>query len=127
KDVADALLEGDTTTMGKYPYWKILRNIDGKKVQLGMMSAERSMFSLTPDGAEILVKLGKNIVEIMDFELKGSLFAVGVVKADHNIRIGDDIVAVCNGVIKGVGVAVMCGEEMEQMKRGIAAKMRHYH
>lgn len=126
KEVAEALVSEDTVAMGKYPYWKIFREINGKKVQLGMMSAERAMFSLTPDGAQVLRDLGKNVVEITDFELKGSLFAVGVVKADHNIRIGDDIVAVCNGTIKGVGVAAMCGSEMEQMKRGIAAKMRHY-
>ena len=73
------------------------------------------------------MKLGKNVVEIMDFDIKGSLFAVGVIKADHNIRIGDEIVAVCNGTVKGVGVAAMCGEEMEQMKRGVAVKMRRYH
>ncbi|MCQ2078499.1 MAG: DUF5591 domain-containing protein [archaeon] len=125
-EVAEALIDENTTTMGKYPYWKIFRNVNGKKVQLGMMSAERAMFSLTPDGAEVLKAMGRNIVEILDFELKGSLFAVGVVKADHGIRIGDDIVCVCNGEIRGVGVAMMCGQEMEQMKRGIAAKMRHY-
>ena len=127
KDVADALLEGDTVAMGKYPYWKIFRKVNGKNVQLGMMSAERSMFSLTPEGGEVLMRLGRNTVEITDFEIKGSLFAVGVVKADHRIRIGDEIVAVCNGVVKGVGVAAMCGEEMEQMKRGVAVKMRRYH
>ena len=85
------------------------------------------MFSLTPEGGEVLMRLGRNTVEITDFEIKGSLFAVGVVKADHRIRIGDEIVAVCNGVVKGVGVAAMCGEEMEQMKRGVAVKMRRYH
>ncbi len=127
KDVADALLEGDTVAMGKYPYWKLFRKVDGKNVQLGMMSAERAMFSLTPEGGEVLMRMGKNVVEIMDFEIKGSLFAVGVVKADHGIRIGDEIVAVCNGVVKGVGVAAMCGAEMEQMKRGVAVKMRRYH
>ena len=126
-DVAKALIDENTVTMGKYPYWKIFRNVDGKKVQLGMMSAERAMFSLTPDGGAILASMGRNTVEITDFELKGSLFAVGVLKADHRVRIGDDIVAVCEGKVKGVGVAAMCGAEMEQMKRGIAAKMRHYH
>ncbi len=127
KDVADALLEGDTVAMGKYPYWKLFRKVDGKNVQLGMMSAERSMFSLTPEGGEVLMRMNRNVVEILDFEIKGSLFAVGVVKADHGIRIGDEIVAVCNGTVKGVGVAAMCGEEMEQMKRGVAVKMRRYH
>ncbi len=83
------------------------------------------MVSLAPDGAKILMGMGKNIVEIMDFELKGSLFAVGVIKADHSIRIGDEAVIVCNGEFRGVGVAMMCGEEMEQMKRGVAVTVRH--
>lgn len=126
-DVASSLMSAGTSAAGKYPYWKLIRSIDGKKVQMGMMSAERGMFSLTPDGGKVLLEKNRNIVEITDFEIKGSLFAVGVIRADHGIRIGDDIVAVCNGEVRGVGVAAMCGEEMEQMKRGIAAKMRRYH
>lgn len=125
--VATDMMDEHTSAMGKYPYWKLVRDIDGRKCQMGMMSAERGMFSLTPDGGEILLRDNTNVVEITDFEIKGSLFAVGVVKADHNIRIGDDIVVVCNNEIRGVGVAVMCGEEMEQLKRGIAAKIRRYH
>ncbi len=125
--VAKDLMDEKTSAMGKYPYWKLVREIGNKKCQMGMMSAERGMFSLTPDGGEVLLHDGKNVVEITDFEIKGSLFAVGVVKADHSIRIGDDIVAVCNGEVRGVGVAAMCGLEMEQSKRGIAAKMRRYH
>lgn len=125
--VATDMMDEYTSAMGKYPYWKLVRDIDGRKCQMGMMSAERGMFSLTPDGGEILLRDNTNVVEITDFEIKGSLFAVGVVKADHNIRIGDDIVVVCNNKIRGVGVATMCGEEMEQSKRGIAAKIRRYH
>jgi Queuine tRNA-ribosyltransferases, contain PUA domain len=90
-----------------------------------MMSPERGMFSLTIDGARIVAGLGKNIVSIQDFQLKGSLFAVGVDSADHSLRIGDEAVVVCNGEVRGVGVAAMCGAEMEQQKRGIAVKMRH--
>ncbi len=127
EQVAKDLMDEKTSAMGKYPYWKLVREIGNKKCQIGMMSAERGMFSLTPDGGEVLLRDGKNVVRITDFEIKGSLFAVGVVKADHSIRIGDDIVAVCNGEVRGVGVATMCGLEMEQSKRGIAAKMRRYH
>ncbi len=126
KEVADAIMDGNTSASGKYPYWKIFREVGGKKVQLGMLSAERGMFSLAPDGAQILADMGVAVVETTDdFAIKGSLYAVGVAKADHGIREGDEAVIVYNGTVKGVGVAMMCGAEMEQAKRGIAIKTRH--
>ena len=128
KDVADAIMDENTYGIGKFPYWKVFREDPEnrqKKTQLCMMSPERGMFSLTMDGAEIIAGIGRNIVEMQDFELKGSLFAIGVDKADHGLRIGDEAIVVCGGKVRGVGVAAMCGAEMEQMKRGIAVKMRH--
>lgn len=125
RDIADLLMDGDTYAIGKFPYWKFIREVDGKKIQMGMMTPERGMVSLTLEGAEVLAKAGYAIVEIMDFELKGNLFAVGVVRADPRIRIGDEAVIVCNGEVRGVGVAEMCGREMTDLKRGIAVKVRH--
>ncbi len=127
RDVADAIMDGSTYGVGRFPYWKIFRDMPngGGRIQLGMMSPERGMFSLTMDGARILAGMGRNTVQIQDFPLKGSLFAVGVEKADPSLRIGDEAVIVCNGDVRGVGVAAMCGREMEQLKRGIAVKTRH--
>ena len=125
RDIADLLMDGDTYAIGKFPYWKFIREADGKKIQMGMMTPERGMVSLTLEGAEVLAKAGYATVEIMDFELKGNLFAVGVVRADPRIRIGDEAVIVCNGEVRGVGVAEMCGREMTDLKRGIAVKVRH--
>lgn len=125
RDIADLLMDGDTYAIGKFPYWKFIREVDGKKIQIGMMTPERGMVSLTLEGAEVLAKAGYATVEIMDFELKGNLFAVGVVRADPRIRIGDEAVIVCNGEVRGVGVAEMCGREMTDLKRGIAVKVRH--
>ncbi|MCL1904985.1 MAG: DUF5591 domain-containing protein [Methanomassiliicoccaceae archaeon] len=120
KDAADELMDGTDVT-GKFPYWKMH---SGKK-QLGMLTAERGMISLTVEGAERLAKINKNVVEMLDFEMKGNLFAVGVSKADHSLRIGDEAVVTLKGEVKGVGVAMMSGAEMEDLKRGIAVKMRH--
>lgn len=125
RDIADLLMDGDTYAIGKFPYWKFIREVDGKKIQMGMMTPERGMVSLTLEGAEVLAKAGYATVEIMDFELKGNLFAVGVVRADPRIRIGDEAVIVFNGEVRGVGVAEMCGREMTDLKRGIAVKVRH--
>ena len=121
KDIADRIMDENTFGTGRFPYWKIQRN----KVQLAMMSEERGAFSLTVDGGKVVAESRRNIVNMMDFELKGNLFAVGVIDADPGIRIGDEAVVMKNGEVVAVGVAVMSGKEMTQLKRGIAVKIRH--
>lgn len=128
RDIADILMDENTYAIGKFPYWKFIKEDPEdrkKKTQLGMMTPERGMVSLTLEGAEILAEAGYATVEIMDFELKGNLFAVGVIRADPRIRIGDEAIIVCDGQVRGVGVAMMCGREMTDLKRGIAVKVRH--
>lgn len=129
KDAADVLMDSNTYAIGKFPYWKLIReNPDNRsdKVQLGMTTPERGgMLSLTLDGAQVMADHGFCIVDVQPFELKGNLFAVGVNHADPGIRIGDEAVIVCEGKVKGVGVALMCGREMTDLKRGIAVKVRH--
>ena len=122
REIADAVMDMDTHGIGKFPYWKIMR---GKNLQLGMLTEERGMISMTLDGAKILAEHNYHIVDIMDFELKGSLFAVGVKDADPSIRIGDEAVIVCNGEVKAVGVAMMSGREMKELNRGVAVRIRH--
>jgi archaeosine synthase len=128
KEAADVLIDENTYVIGKFPYWKIIReNPDKKseKIQLGMLTPERGMVSLTIEGAEVMGPAGYNVVEMTDFEMKGNLFAVGVVKADPGIRIGDEAVIMLDGKVRGVGVAMMSGREMCETKRGIAVKTRH--
>lgn len=121
RTVADAMMDDDTFAIGKFPYWKVNR----KKTQMCMMSEERGGFSLTMDGGKVLAELGTHTVEMTDFELKGNLFAVGVLNADPEIRIGDEAVILRGGVPVAVGVATMSGREMVQLNRGIAVKVRH--
>lgn len=128
REIADLLMDENTYAIGKFPYWKFIREDPEdrkRKTQIGMMTPERGMVSLTLEGAEILAAAGYATVEIMDFELKGNLFAVGVQNADPRIRIGDEAVIVCDGEVRGVGVAEMCGREMTDLRRGIAVKVRH--
>ncbi|MDW5563022.1 MAG: DUF5591 domain-containing protein [Methanomassiliicoccus sp.] len=115
-----ALLDG-CSVMGKYPYLKFLRG----DVQLGMLTPERGMLSLTMDGGKVLMDNGIATVEMGDFDLSGNLFAVGVTGADHRIRTGDEVAIVRNGELEGVGVASMSGEEMVQSRRGEAVRIRH--
>lgn len=128
KNVASAIMDDDTFATGKYPYWKIIRENPAdrtEKTQLGMLTPERGMISLTLEGAEILADAGHAVVNMTDFELKGNLFAVGVLDADSDIRIGDEAVIIRNGKVAGVGVAEMCGREMVQTDRGMAVRVRH--
>ena len=119
-EAADKIMDG-SHVIGKFPYWKIFRGKD----QIGMLTPERQMVSFTIEGASVLAENGINVVEMTEFELKGNVFAVGVVNADEKIRFGDDVVVVTNGKIKAIGVAQMSGKEMVDLKRGIAVKVRH--
>jgi archaeosine synthase len=115
-----ALLDG-CTVAGKYPYLKFLR----ENVQLGMLTPERGMLSLTMEGGAVLLENGVHTVQMGDFDLTGNLFAVGVSAADGRIRAGDEVAIVRNGELEGVGVAAMSGEEMVQSRRGEAVRVRH--
>ena len=117
---AGQLLDG-CEVVGNYPYLKIFHG----KTQLGMLTPDRGMISLTFEGGEAL--MGKCIgqIEIGDFELKGNLFAVGIISADESIRPGDEVIMTHNGRLEGVGVANMSGTEMSDAKRGEAVRVRH--
>jgi archaeosine synthase alpha-subunit len=122
------LMDENTYAIGKFPYWKIIReDPDNRKnkTQLGMLTPERGMVSLTMEGAELLAEEGLFTVEMTDFEMMGNLFAVGVERADPRIRIGDEAIVTLHGKTVAVGVAMMSGREMVVLKRGIAVKVRH--
>jgi len=66
KGISDELLK-DCRIQGKYPYQKIMYN----NTQLGMITKERGLISLTIDGAKILAESGEYWVKIHDdFTLK---------------------------------------------------------
>ncbi|MCX6662400.1 MAG: archaeosine synthase subunit alpha [Euryarchaeota archaeon] len=113
----------DCTISGKYPYQKIM---DGP-TQLGMLTEERGLLSLTMDGANRLGEKEQYWVEISDdFTLKGSVFAPGIVDADESIRIGDEVLVRKKDRLIGVGVALMNGKEMTESMHGEAVKIRHH-
>jgi len=96
--------------------------------QIGMLTGERGLISLTLEGGRKLAEFTGSDYKIMidDFVPKGSIMAVGVEKADEKIRIGDDVVACFNDEVRAVGQAVMPGIEMERSNRGVAVKVRHH-
>lgn len=107
---------------GKYPYQKFLQN----DTQLGMITKERGLISLTLNGAKIVKEFNKYWVEIYDdFTLKGSVFAPGVKDADEAIRVGDEVIVTKQNKLIAVGVAQMNGDEMKKSFYGEAVKVRH--
>lgn len=120
REIADVLMNGSHVT-GKFPYWKIFNG----KEQIGMLTPERQMVSLTLAGAQMLADTGRYVVNAKEFEIKGNIFAIGVDDADENIRVGDEAVVLMNGAVKAIGVAAMSGREMKELQRGIAVKVRH--
>jgi len=119
-DIGSKLCD-DVHLWGRWPNVKLMRGND----QLGMLTGERGMISLTMEGARVIAAEGKYCVEIDDFVPKGNLFAIGVEGASDDIRIGDDVAVVHRGEVRGVGVAVMSPEEMILADRGEAVHIRH--
>lgn len=121
KDIAEKLLI-NCKIKGKYPYLKIIC----KEKQLGMITSDRGLVSLTLEGAIRLSEYNKYWAEIYDdFTLKGSLFAPGVKDSDASIRIGDEVIVLRNNETCAVGVAQMNGEEMKESSYGEAVRIRH--
>ncbi len=120
--VAGEILMDGATVKGRYPFLKII-GPDGK--QRGMLT-DRGMISLTLDGAVALLDAGVYTVEIQDFPLSGSVFAVGIDSATRDIRVGDEVVVAHKGEIRGVGTALMNYRDMTEGKRGAAVRVRHH-
>jgi archaeosine synthase len=114
------ILDGAEVT-GRYPRPRIVKG----RSQLGMLSPERGMISLTIEGAKTLQENDLGVVHIGNFDLKGNLFAIGVESADNSLRKGDEAIIVREGEVVGVGVASMSGREMMELSRGEAVRVRH--
>jgi archaeosine synthase len=116
------MLAKDCVIKGRPPFYKLFY----RDYQLGMITPERGLVSLTLQGATRLAELHTYWVEIDDFFPHGSVFAVGVKDADEGIRIGDEVVVVSDGDVRAVGTALMNSAEMIESNRGEAIKIRHY-
>jgi len=117
---ASLILEG-CKIKGRHPYYKIFH---GER-QVAMVG-QRGLFSLTMEGAKRLAFADSYIVKIDDFVPRGTVFAAGIEGADEKIRVGDEVVVCHDDEIRGVGIAMMDGEEMVESNKGKAVKIRHY-
>ncbi|MEZ3115431.1 archaeosine synthase subunit alpha [Halobaculum sp. MBLA0147] len=118
----DALFEEFTTT-SRYPKLQV-RDDDGE--QLATMVPNYGVLSFTLAGAR---RWGDGDaptkrVEIDDFVPSGSVLAPGVVDADDDVRVGDEVIVEGPSAF-AVGRAQMFGREMRDSTRGVAVKVRH--
>jgi predicted RNA-binding protein (TIGR00451 family) len=60
-----------------------------------------------------------------DFELRGDLFAVGVLDVDPGLRPEEEAVVIKGEAVVAVGVARMSAREMLAASRGTAVAVRH--
>jgi len=132
----DAVFGGEESeavlTTGRYPKLQVWADDDDgghegePGIQLATMVPQYGTLSFTLAGARRWAESDAPTkrVEIDPFVPHGSVLAPGVVDADADIRVGDEV------VIEGpkafaVGRAEMSGPEMVESTRGVASEVRH--
>ena len=116
-------LFGDTLeTPGRYP--SLRADADGE--QVAALVPQYGTLSLTLAGGHRWVDsdVPTKTVEIDAFVPRGSVLAPGVVDADDDIRVGDEVV-VEGPEAFAVGRAAMHGGAMASATRGVAVEVRH--
>ncbi len=120
----DALFDDvEMQTTSRYPKIQVR---DGDGTQLATMVPKYGTLSFTLEGAQLWVDSDAPTkrVEIDGFVPHGSVLAPGVVDADEDIRVGDEVV-VEGPKAFAVGRAEMFGREMAESTRGEAVTVRH--
>jgi len=124
--------ETDVSTTGRYPKLQVWGDDpdagrEGEPgEQLATMVPQYGTLSFTLAGARrwVASDAPTKRVEIDAFVPHGSVLAPGVVDADAEIRVGDEVV-VEGPKAFAVGRAAMSGPEMAGVTRGVAVEVRH--
>ncbi|RLM56525.1 tRNA-ribosyltransferase [Halobellus sp. Atlit-31R] len=123
-DAGEALFaDVELRTTSRYPKLQVR---DGDGDQLATMVPQYGVLSFTLAGARVWDESDAPTkrVEIDGFVPHGSVLAPGVVDADEEIRVGDEVV-VEGPKAFAVGRAQMFGAEMVDSTRGEAVQVRH--
>ena len=110
-------------TTSRYPKIQVR---DSEDTQLATMVPQYGTLSFTLEGAKRWLASDAPVkrVEIDGFVPHGSVLAPGVVDANEEIRVGDEVI-VEGPKAFAVGRAEMFGREMAESTRGIACEIRH--
>ncbi|OVE84888.1 archaeosine synthase subunit alpha [Natronolimnobius baerhuensis] len=116
-------LFADIQTTSRYPKIQVR---DREDTQLATMVPQYGTLSFTLEGAKRWLESDAPTkrVEIDGFVPHGSVLAPGVVDADEDIRVGDEVI-VEGPKAFAIGRAEMFGREMTESTRGIACEIRH--
>ena len=119
----DLFADVSIQTTSRYPKLQVR---DDEGTQLATMVPQYGTLSFTLDGARLWAESDAPTkrIEIDDFVPHGSVLAPGVVDADEEIRVGDEVLVEGPSAF-GVGRAEMFGQEMADSTRGVACEMRH--
>lgn len=118
------------TTTGRYPKLQVrardLDRDDTDSDQLATLVPQYGVLAFTLTGARRWLDSDAPTkrVEIDPFVPHGSVLAPGVVDADADIRVGDEVV-IDGSKAFAVGRAAMSGPEMVESTRGVASSVRH--
>lgn len=82
-------------------------------------------FALTVQGAAALAAAGGPVIEAAEFQLRGDLFAAGVIGTRGEFRNGEQVAVEQGGEITAAGIARMAPGEMVAMERGLAVEVRN--
>ncbi|MDV0447809.1 hypothetical protein MsAg5_17260 [Methanosarcinaceae archaeon Ag5] len=122
--IGDALFSEKTVVKGNFPKFQIF----DQNEQLATLVPQFGQFAISIAAAEKIIQspdyAGQYTVRIDNFLPKGSLLAPGIIDADENIRVGDDVIILGENVI-GVGKAKMSGLDMKTATKGVAVLPRH--
>lgn len=109
----------DARVEGRLPRLRLVRDSDDE--HLATLTPGYGTLAVSVEGARAL---GAPHVKIDDFKPEGSVLAPGVLDADDEIRVGDEVLFEGPSAV-GVGRARMFGDEMERSSRGVAVSVRH--
>ncbi len=120
----DRLFDGGVRLMGR-PWFQ--RLVSPEHEDLATWKEESGLWRLTVPGArKVLGEAMSSRVQVRGgVELKGDLFAPGVIGADPGLRIGDEAILVRDGEVLGVGESRVPGPWMGRLPRGLVVKVRH--
>ena len=122
EDIAGRLTKNSRLT-GRWPSYSIKDSSSGEHI--ARFVPRRGMFSLGAGAASRLEGIRKNRVFIDDFHPKGTIFCVGIARADQNIRPMDEVLIYHDGELRGVGRSLVNGSAMTERNRGGGVKVRH--
>jgi len=106
-----------TTLRGHFPEVFYSKN----NVQIFSIDTVTGLLRPTIDGWNLIPEGYRVIID--DFIPEGDVLAPGVVSADNQIREGDEVLVV-GPRAHAVGRAALSGEEMLQLRRGVAVRVR---